>query len=132
MAYRHFFRRPAPEQRFEQVPAHAAMQFADTVDRTTAMDSEISHVKRLCRLMRVLPTQTDQVFDRNMELLRRIVGQISRNQNRIEVIESRRYGRMRSKEISYARNGQCFFEAAAGSYHIIACAFQYGKCSMSF
>ena len=53
----YFFRRPAIEQRFEEVAAYLAVEPADPVDPTAAVDGEVGHIKGFGGVVRVLTSQ---------------------------------------------------------------------------
>ena len=62
---------PAREERREDPPADLAVQATDAVDRAAAADRQVGHVERLRRVVWILAAQSQQIVERNAELLPR-------------------------------------------------------------
>ena len=61
--------RPARKQSREKMTAYLAVQAADGIHSSAAVDREICHVKRLGIVVGILPPQTQQIPEWNLELL---------------------------------------------------------------
>ena len=68
---RDFVLRPVREQRQKEVPAHLPVQAAHAIDRPAPANRQIRHVERLRRVVRVLAAKSQQVMERDAELLLR-------------------------------------------------------------
>ena len=100
IADRHLVRRPAREQRLEQLPAHHAMQAADAVHRAAAAYGEIRHVERLGRIVRVLRGPGPAARrPKSRATVRRSRSTGALDEIRREAVEPRRHRRVGGEEI---------------------------------
>jgi len=80
---------------------------------TRSADRQIGHVKRLRRVIRVLAAQSQQVMERNAELLLGVSTEVLLDESRSEAVKTGGHRRVRGEEIADSSRGQCHFEGLA-------------------
>ena len=129
---RDFVLRPVREERQKDVPAHLAMQAAHAIDLPAPANCQIRHVERLRRVVRVLAAKSQQIMERDAELLLRVSAQVLLDEGRSETVKAGGYRRVGGEEIAGSRRGECHFEGLARLFHEVAGALQHGEGRMPF
>jgi hypothetical protein len=66
---RHFVPWPARKEWLKEPPTYLPMQATHTIDRPATADGQIRHVKILCRVMRVLTAQGQEIVEWDAEFV---------------------------------------------------------------
>ena len=128
----YFARRPAREERLKEAAADAAVQTAHGIHRSASPDRQIGHVEGLCRVVRVLSAQRQQVVEGYAEILLGITPQVLSDKIRCEAVEAGGDRCVRGKEVAGPGDGQRNLKGLPGRLHETACAFQHGERRMPF
>ena len=94
------------EERQKDAPAHLPMQAAHAIDLPAPANCQIRHVERLRRVVRVLAAKSQQIMERNAELLLGVSAEVLLDEGRRETVKARRHRRVRSEEIAGSSRGQ--------------------------
>ena len=132
MADRHFVLRPPGKERRKDVPAHPAMQAADSIDRPAPADGQVGHVERFVRVIGVLASQRQQLAQRQAELVLGVPAQILFHQGRRKEVKSRGDRRVGRKEVSRACGRQRDGEGLPGLLHEASGALQQSEGGVPF
>ena len=93
---------------------------------------QIRHIERLRRVVRILAAESQQVMERNAELLLGIATEVLLDEGRSETVKAGGHRGMRGKQVACPGNGQRDFEGLPGLFHEGAGAFQHGESRMPF
>ena len=129
----HLVFRPSGKERLEDVAAHLAVKFANTIDPAAAADSEIGHIKGIAKgIAGAFGSHFQQVLERDAEFLLSILMEILVHELGIKTVEARGDRGVGGEQISWAGNGQRKLEGHLVIFHVAACTFENGERSMAF
>src|ERR1035438_10470874 len=120
------------EEWLEYLPAHFAMQFAHAIHAAAPLQSKIGHVEGLCIVGWVLPSDLQQIVNRDAKFILRIVAKILPDKLRIKAIKASRDCGVCRKDIASPRNGQSQIKWLLMILHITARPFEHRKGRMAF
>src|ERR1700761_4780055 len=110
--------------------AYQPMQLAHAIDAPAAMNSEISHIQWLMRVIRILTAQRHQLLEVNIQPFLRIVPEIFVHKPWVKSVKSRSHSSMRCKKIPCSCNCHGSFEVDSCLLHIAAGPLEHGKGSV--
>ena len=81
---------------------------------------QIRHIERLRRVVRILAAKSQQVMERDAELLLGVPAQVLLDEGRSETVKAGRHRSVRGEEIADSGRGECHFEGLPGLFHEVA------------
>ena len=127
VADRHLVRRPARKQRRKKLPAHLPVQAADAIHPAASTNCQIGHIEILCRVVRVLAAESQQIVQRNAELRPSVTTQGVFDKGGGKPVKARGHRGVGGEEIACASHSQCDFEGLSGRSHKTPRTFQHGE-----
>ena len=106
VAHRNLALRPAREEVPEELAAHCAVEAAHPVERAAATDGEVGHVEGFGRIIRVLPSECQEIVETDPQAFLGIWPEVPLNEGRVEAVEAGRHRRVRGEDIPHARDRQ--------------------------
>jgi len=117
VAHRNLALRPAREEVPEELAAHCAVEAAHPVERAAATDGEVGHVEGFGRIIRVLPSECQEIVETDPQAFLGIWPEVPLNEGRVEAVEAGRHRRVRGEDVSRARDRQGHVEGAPALLH---------------
>ena len=108
------------------------MQTAHAIRGPAPAECQIRHIKIFRRVGRVLAAQSQQIVNRNAQLLFCISPEILLDEGRSKTVETGGHRRVRGEQIARPRHRQCDFEGLPCFFHEASRAFQHGERRVPF